>query len=575
MDLLLAEALTTATFHHAKSHRARDADQYSRRALGVFESLTETDPDGYGPGLANALHNRAVTLGQLEDNATARAVNARALDMYRELVGEHPDLRGSQANALCTHAAILTDLHENEAALGCARQAVDIYTELDESDADADSLPDLCNAHTLAASILGGLERNEDARRAGFAALAVSQRLPDGDRRDDARRDALHAVVTSHIDSGHAQAVVTHSAELVALWERKAERDPTAAEPELAVALDNHSLCLTRVGRPRDALGYARRSLTLLRRLAESEPGRFRHRLADALDSVALRLRELQRPHEALPLSSEALALSDELLADDRESQLARTMGIVHHHASTLDDLDRHVEALPLAERGIAIAEELVAFNRRRYLNKLVAGLLNQSCRLNDLGRHHEAERVTVRGVALAEELYEFDPEAHREDLAKILHNHANALCRQERYEEALPQLQRAADLGERELEHHRFPGLRLLSITLVLLAGLHLRLEQRSPAEQRTRQAIRVWRELAEHDPALRLSGLADALCGLSREWSDASGWGLTVEITSEGVDVCERLAETDPFGYWPQVALMAERLCLALTDRGDRDGA
>ena len=127
--------------------------------------------------------------------------------------------------------------------------------------------------------------------------------------------------------------------EAVTTYRALAEARPDAFLPGFAMALNNQSLRLADLGRPKEALTAIEEAVTTYRALAEARPDAFLPDLAMALNNQSSRLADLGRPKEALTAIGEAVT-TYRALADNRPDVFAR------RYANSLKTRDAILSAL-------------------------------------------------------------------------------------------------------------------------------------------------------------------------------------------------------------------------------------
>jgi nucleotide-binding universal stress UspA family protein len=141
---------------------------------------------------------------------------------------------------------------------------------------------------------------------------------------------------------------------------------PDVFRPAVAAALTSHSVQLSDLGRPRDALTAIEEAVTAYRELNEAQPGAFRPDLAAALTSQSVRLGDLGRREEALAAVEEAVAIRRDLAAIQPEAFRPGLAASLNNLSVCLADLGRREEALAAIDEAVAIRREQKANRRER-----------------------------------------------------------------------------------------------------------------------------------------------------------------------------------------------------------------
>ncbi|MFE1759966.1 tetratricopeptide repeat protein [Streptomyces sp. NPDC059513] len=138
-----------------------------------------------------------------------------------------------------------------------------------------------------------------------------------------------------------------------------AEASPDAYLPDLAMALNNLSVDLGKVGRREEALGASEEALRHYRALAEATPDAFMPDLAMALNNLSVRLGEVGRREEALGASEEALRHYRALAEATPDAYLPNLASALNNLSVRLGEVGRREEALGAVEEAVTIRRAL------------------------------------------------------------------------------------------------------------------------------------------------------------------------------------------------------------------------
>jgi tetratricopeptide (TPR) repeat protein len=229
----------------------------------------------------------------------------------------------------------------------------------------------------------------------------------------------------------------------------------------LAAMYSNLSLHHEAVGRDRDALEAAQRSVDIRRKLAPRGSREYLY-MATSLHNLAIHLGKAERHQEALRASQESTDLFRQIVADpfgilgaeDPEANLHDLAKSLYLCSLSLDRLQRPKEALDAAREAAEIQRRLAADNPDSWLPGLPGMLVSLAEQYNDASRHHEALPPAEEAVAIAREHAATDPEGFLHDLGCSLTQLAAALGGLSRPSEAVAVGREAVDVLRRTAEH-------------------------------------------------------------------------------------------------------------------------
>jgi tetratricopeptide (TPR) repeat protein len=440
-------------------------------------------------------------------------------------------------------------------------------------------------------------DRNVDL---DLAAAAITRRLTDhrlDTVSDPAARARLYAVLAWRLCNAdlHDQAM-TPALETVQIYRRLTQTDQDAFEPELARALSNLCLLLSRLQHWAEAVAVAEEAAHIYRDLATANPARYEPDLAWALNNLSAGLADLYRRQDALPYAEEAVSIYRRLTADLRFDQ-ADLAWALNNLGFLLEGLHRREEALAMTQEARWVYKRLAVANPARFEPDLAGVLFDAAALLQNLGRPEDAlaaarEAVDVyRGLAAANPRFGQDLAGRLNDVGIILQSLG-------RLEDALAATQDAAGIYRRlavanpKFERDLADVLRNLSSTLRKLGrqkeqeaadaelqeienGLRPDLNS-VPREQilaMAKEAAMAYRRLAADDP--RYEGhLARTLQKLSTTLSDMGQQDEALAAAEEAAPIWRRMTETGQLGDQPLIDVLRHLLSLQL-DRGLRDKA
>ena len=211
--------------------------------------------------------------------------------------------------SLNNQSACLADLGRREEALAAIEEAVGIYRQLAQARPDA-FLPDLAMSLNNQSDLPGrpgaaggGAGRDRGGRRH----LPPARRGPP--RRVPPRpRHVAEQPVASPGRPGRREEALAAVEEAVGIYRQLAQARPDAFLPDLAMSLNNQSICLGDLGRREEALAAIEEAVAIRRQLAQARPDAFLPDLATSLHNLANVLSMLNRDEEASAIREEANA---------------------------------------------------------------------------------------------------------------------------------------------------------------------------------------------------------------------------------------------------------------------------
>jgi tetratricopeptide (TPR) repeat protein len=343
---------------------------------------------------------------------------------------------------------------------------------------------------------------------------------------------------------------------LVTLYRPLADVNPDAFLPRLANSMNSHSVMLSRVGRPEDALAAIEEAVEIRRRLASVRPDAFLPDLASSLSNQSRCLGELGRREDALAANEEAVETYRGLAAADPDAFLPDLAKSLNNQSGGLSGLGRREDALAASEEAVETYRGLVAADPDAFLPGLAMSLNNLSVRLNDLRRHDDALVAIEEAVTINRRLAEAGPDAFLPDLAKSINLRSVQLNARGCHDEALEAIDEAVTVYRRLAEARPDAFLPDLAGALNNQCGWLSAQGRDDEALVAIDEAVTVYRRLAEARPDAFLPVFARALSNKSIPLSALGRHDEALEAIDEAVTVYRRLAEARPDVFLPDLA-------------------
>ncbi|WP_345155055.1 tetratricopeptide repeat protein [Nonomuraea rubra] len=551
-DVVLAAGIAAVTQRLAGYHLARTQDAMERADL-YFVQGTRFEQAGLF--------------------ADARSALRQAAELLRDLVAADPDTHEpALAETLRRLGAATDPLGSGQAgdALAAAQQSVGILRRLAKVDPAAyeRSLGDAL--HTLA-MVLGNMGRSAEALALAEESLAIRRGHVDPENDEQ----LIHLAMSLNNVSGGLSGLRRHeealelSSQSVELHRRlvDAGRVPRS---DLALAMANHTMHLSSVGRMDEALAAGQEAVGLFRTLAAALPRRFDHGLAESLSDLATVLVALQRVEEAIGCLAEAV----EAARRQAGAELLSHGPLLARLLCGLSELWRRSgrprECLDAAAEAAEVARVLLAGGLTPSDLDASHAFLAAAFARAELGQHDEAVADAREAVSVDRKLVALDQEVHAPALASALFDLATILRRAGRFEEGAVACEEAVAAYRRlaalEPTRHReklADGLRTLSRCLHGAGRLF-------EAIQVGVECADLYGDLAADDPARWRPAYVDETAQLARLLTEGRRWEEAAGRYQEAVASQRPLAETDPAAHLPYLAGLLQDAGVAALDAG-----
>jgi serine/threonine-protein kinase len=271
------------------------------------------------------------------------------------------------------------------------------------------------------------------------------------------------ALLTAEI--GDKQDALRALEESLALWERLARKNPTAADVQSRWAKAYHNIGVLQgdSGHPEHALASLGRALEIQERLATANPSvkEYQSDLGRHHHSIGLLQSAMGHPEEALASYGRALEIRQRLAREnpnvtEYQNNLAKThnnIGGVEYEAGHPDEALASYRAALRIEQRLARANPTVT----EYQSDLAKHLGNIAILEHDTGHTEEALASLRSAIEIQERLAHDYPSVteYQQDLAMSHDNIAHLESQLGHSEQALPQYRRALDILERLVREH------------------------------------------------------------------------------------------------------------------------
>ncbi|MFJ2689448.1 tetratricopeptide repeat protein [Pseudomonas sp. NPDC087336] len=348
----------------------------AQMAVENFRALAAENPDLFSSALASSLNSMANRLSEIGHREGAVTMAEEAVVTFRALFAQNPDYLHELANSLSTFANCLGEMRNYQRALSTGEEAVECYRILVKKDPDT-YRPNLTNSLNNLAILLSEVGRFHDAF--------------------DPAKEAME---------GYRALVAKY---------------PDAYLPDLAMSLSNLSICMFELG-DRKARGPGEEAVRLYRTLAAQHSDAFHSALASSLINLANSLSLVGDYHEAFKAAEEAVEIFGALELKHPGVFLPDLANSTQALAFHLIAMDRHYEAIFSLNQAVKSYRALVVENPRAFRPNLLKALHN-------LALCHYELRESKKAIAAAKEAKEVHndlvvdtPDVHY-DLAEFIKN--------------------------------------------------------------------------------------------------------------------------------------------------------
>ena len=560
---------------YSDMNRFKDAVACYQEAIAIRRSLAKDRPNAYRSRIASLLDNLGIVLEASGDLSGARDAYREGLSILRQLDEAYPArYQSSLANLLSDYSGVLRMSHRLAEAENTIREAISIRRRLMES-GSASECRDVIQSLNNLGNILNDLDRFTEAEEVFREAISIWNSIPAE------QNNFLNDIALVYSNLGSTLAALGRfeeaaDAHRLALKVRQllAEKEASAFLPDVAASLVNLGASLGDAGHYQEAIEYLQEGISIFEKLSDGESEAYLPSVAIARSALGSSLNGLGRNREAEENLRESLsirtALSEKEPEAYRESVVASILGL----SGIVADTGRPEEELALQEQGLSIIERMQESSPEAALPSKAALLNNRGNTLSRLGRFDEALEAHREAVAIRRELAEKEPGAYRIMLAKSLVNLGDALNSLSRYEEAAEALREAVGIyRENDQLLNNYPAVFMPALAAAnLTLGDALRLcRSYSEAESAYREAITMLRELTEKDDSKRYASyLADSLFYLALIFCVTARKEESEPYYREAITIWKDLAEDDAATYAPKLGNALNLLGGALSDAG-----
>jgi serine/threonine protein kinase/tetratricopeptide (TPR) repeat protein len=417
-----ATAFLQLTLLHQALGDYEAALQHSEATRDIFAKLHAVDPKAvqYRHGLANGLHNRALSLAQLGKRDEAEAGYRQAISILEQLVADSPgeDQRKDLAHGYSDLGLLLRRIGKRHEAETATRQKLTVFEELARDfPGQPEYLLSQASAHNalgLHFIELGKFEEGEKALRRSIALYKnIAKSFPNRPTDWDEAGPLLNLSVMFN-SQGKFQEAQEPIRQAVETQEKLSSQYPAspAVRDRLSHFLSQQGILFDQQGKHHEAAAAFRRALGIRERLAEEFPKlpEYQQRVSETLMSLGNTLTNMRKFGEAEPLIRRALDYYERLVREHPENlEHAVSLGGMYCNLGSFKvDAGDPKAALGLLDQAIDRLEKVLANEPQLLQAKEFLGnsFGHKANALNLLGRRAEVVDYRERHFALFKELY-------------------------------------------------------------------------------------------------------------------------------------------------------------------------
>ena len=417
-----ATAFLQLTLMHQALADYETALRHSEASRDIFAILHADDPVAvqYRHGLANGLHNRALSLQKLGKRDEAVEDYRKAISIMEKLVADFPgeDQRKDLARGYADLGHLLGAIGKHREAETAIHRSLAVWEELAR---DFPTNPEYLTFQASAHNALGfrfvELGKFEEGEKALRRSIALYQSIAKSFPKQATDWDEAEPLLNLSVmfeSQGKFQEAQEPIQRAVEIQEKLSSQYPASpvARNRLSYFLYYQGVVFARLGKHEAAEAAFRRALGIREKLAEQFPKlpEFQQRVSETLVALGASLSDLRKFAEAEAVLLRVLEFYERLAKEHPESleHAVKLGGVYCNLGATKADAGKPEDALGLLDRAIDRLEKVLAKEpglreAKEFLGNSVAQKANA---LVALGRRAEVVECRERQFALFKELY-------------------------------------------------------------------------------------------------------------------------------------------------------------------------
>ena len=334
------------------------------------------------------------------------------------------------------------------------------------------------------------------------------------------------------------------------------EKKAAAYEPDLAASCNNLGNLYSEMKRYAEAEEYHKRAYEICERLAEKNVAAYEPDLAASCNNLGTLYSDLNRYNEAEEYYQQAYEIRKRLAENDPAAYEPNLAMSCNNLGNLYIDVKKYAEAEEYHKRAYEIYERLAEKNVAAYEPDLAASCNNLGTLYSDLNRYNEAEEYYKRAYEIRMILVEKNAAAYEPDLANSCNNLGVLYYEQNRYTEAEEYYKRAYEIRKKLAENDPEAYEPDLAMSCNNLGVLYRKLSRYKEAEEYYKRAYEIFNELAEKNSAAYEPYLAMSCNNLGSLYCRQNRYTEAEEYHKRAYEIRTRLAEKNPAAYEPDLA-------------------
>ncbi len=369
--------LSGVIFHD--SNQPKKAEEFYQKAMEIYESLANENPERFLPDLAKSYNNAGVFYDNQGKPKLAEEFFQKAIEIRESLANENPerflpDLAKSYNNA----GIFYKNQGKPKLAEEFYQKAIEIRESLAKENPDR-FLPNLATSYNNAGIF--------------------------------------------YKDQGKPKLAEEFYQKAIAIRESLAKENPDRFLPDLAISYNNAGNFYKNHRNPKLAEEFYQKAMEIYESLAKENPGRFLPDLADTYNNAGNFYDDQGKSKLAEEFYQKAMEIYESLAKENPERFLPDLAMSYNNAGVFYDDQGKAESAEEFYQKAMKIYESLAKENPQRFLPDLAMSYNNAGVFYDDQGKAESAEEFYQKAMEIYESLAKENPQRFLPDLAMSYNN--------------------------------------------------------------------------------------------------------------------------------------------------------